>query len=196
MLSKLYFRAKLTKKAPVNKIIQLRDKTFHLYIESGEIDRAIARLARQINEEAKDERPLFLSVLNGAFMFTSDLLKEITVEGAEVAFIRLASYAGTASTGEVRELVGLTDDVAGRSVIILEDIVDTGRSIAHLLDLLSPRRPARVRVAALFHKPGALEYSVTVDYPGIVLENDFVVGRGLDYDGLGRNLRDLYALAP
>ena len=196
MLSKLYFRAKLTKKAPVNKTITLRDKTFRLCIEAAEIEHAIRRVARQINEDAQGERPLFLSVLNGAFMFTSDLLKEITVEDAEVAFIRLASYAGTASTGEVRELVGLTDDVAGRSVIILEDIVDTGRSIAHLLALLAPREPARVRVAALFHKPGALEHDVTVDYAGIVLENDFVVGRGLDYDGLGRNLPDLYTLAP
>jgi hypoxanthine phosphoribosyltransferase len=178
----------------VEKIIKLHDKTFRLYIKSADINRAIRRVARQINREMATARPLFLSVLNGAFMFTSDLLKEITIEGTTVAFTRLASYAGTVSTGHVQELVGLTDDVAGRNVIIVEDIVDTGRSIAHLQETLAARQVGSTRVAALFYKPDALEREVTIDYAGIPLGNDFVVGRGLDYDGLGRNLRDLYTL--
>jgi hypoxanthine phosphoribosyltransferase len=178
----------------MDKTIKLHDKTFRLCLEAAEIDRAVRRVAREINREMAGERPLFLSILNGAFMFTSDLLKEITVEGTEVAFTRVASYEGTASTGRVKELIGLTGEVAGRNVVIVEDIVDTGRSVAHLLEMLARHAPGRVRVAALFHKPGALVHDVTVDYAGIALENDFVVGRGLDYDGLGRNLPDLYTL--
>ncbi|MDR1415391.1 MAG: hypoxanthine phosphoribosyltransferase [Odoribacteraceae bacterium] len=178
------------------KSIQLLDKTFRLYIEAAEIDRAVSRLAREINRDMEGARPLFLVVLNGAFMFASDLLKEVTVEGTTVIFTRLASYAGTASTGEIKELIGLTGEVAGRNVVIVEDIVDTGRSIAHLLEMLKARGARQVKVAALFYKPDALEREVTIDYAGIALKNDFVVGRGLDYDDLGRNLPDLYTLAP
>ncbi|MDR2414510.1 MAG: hypoxanthine phosphoribosyltransferase [Odoribacteraceae bacterium] len=178
----------------MDKIIKLHDKTFRLCITATDIDNATRRVARQINREMADERPLFLPVLNGAFMFASDLLKEIAIEGTTVAFTRLASYEGTASTGVIQELVGLTEDVAGRNVVIVEDIVDTGRSIAHLQEMLGKRGAGRVRVAALFYKPNALEREITIDYAGIALENDFVVGHGLDYDGLGRNLPDLYTL--
>ncbi|MDR2131270.1 MAG: hypoxanthine phosphoribosyltransferase [Odoribacteraceae bacterium] len=178
----------------MDKTVKLHDKTFRLCIEAEEIDRAVRRVAREINREMANERPLFLSVLNGAFMFTSDLLKEITVEGTTVAFVRLASYAGLSPTGEVKELLGLTEGIAGRSVVIVEDIVDTGSSLAYLLKVLEGHRPRRVKIAALFYKPAALTRDITVDYAGIALENDFVVGRGLDYDGLGRNLPDLYTL--
>jgi hypoxanthine phosphoribosyltransferase len=180
----------------MNKTIHLLDKTFRPYIQAAEIDRAVSRVAREINRDMAGERPLFLVVLNGAFMFAADLLKEITAEGATVAFTRLASYAGTSSTGEVKELIGLTEEVAGRSVVIVEDIVDTGRSLAHLLATLEARGPRQVKIAALFYKPGALQHDLTLDYTGLALENDFVVGRGLDYDGLGRNLPDLYTLVP
>ena len=154
----------------------------------------IRHVAREINREMADTRPLFLPVLNGAFMFAADLLKEISVEGTEVTFIRVNSYVGTASTGEVKEILGLDDNIAGRDLVIIEDIVDTGRSIAYLLQELQARTPRRVKIAALFYKPAALVHDLTIDYAGIPLDNDFVVGRGLDYNGLGRNLPDLYTL--
>ncbi len=175
--------------------IKLHDREFELAIDAATIDREIARVAGKINRDLAEERPLFLSVLNGAFMFTADLLKLITVPGAEVSFVKVASYAGTSSTGRVRELIGLDEDIAGRTVVITEDMVDTGRSLAYLKAMLEERRAGRVLTAAMFHKPAALECDVTVDYGCIALENDFVVGRGLDYDGLGRNLPDLYRVA-
>jgi hypoxanthine phosphoribosyltransferase len=180
----------------MDRTVKLHDKTFRLYIEAEEIDRAVLRVAREINRDMADKRPLFLSVLNGAFMFTADLLKKITAEGTTVAFTRVASYDGTASTGEVRELLGLTDEIAGRNVVVVEDIVDTGRSLTYLLEMLREHEPASVRIAALFHKPGALEHDLTIDYAGITLQNDFVVGHGLDYYDLGRELPDLYTLVP
>jgi hypoxanthine phosphoribosyltransferase len=153
-------------------------------------------VAGEINREMRGKQPLFLVVLNGAFMFAADLLKEITAEGAGVTFTRLASYEGTASTGQVRELVGVDGEIAGRNVVIVEDVVDSGRSLAHLLETLAKYQPKSVKVAALFYKPNALVYDVAIDYMGIALENDFVVGYGLDYDGLGRNLPSLYTLVP
>jgi hypoxanthine phosphoribosyltransferase len=180
----------------MNKTIRLLDKTFRPCIGADEIARAVTRVAVEINRETREERPLFLVVLNGAFMFAADLLKEITVEGTSVTFTRLASYEGTASTGQVRELVGVDGEIAGRNVVIVEDIVDTGRSLVHLKETLAGYRPASVKIAALFYKPDALVHDVTIDYRGIALENDFVVGYGLDYDGLGRNLPDLYTLVP
>ena len=172
----------------------MHDKSFRLLLEERVIDEEIQRMAAEINRDLQGETPLFLAVLNGAFMFASDLLKRVELEGAEVAFIRVASYAGTASTGEVRELIGLTEEIAGRTVVLVEDIVDTGRSLFHLKEMLQGHAPLQVKIATLFYKPDALEHDLTVDYAGIALENDFVVGRGLDYDGLGRNLPDLYVI--
>lgn len=174
------------------KRIKLHDKEFVLAIDAGTIELEIARVAEEINRDLAGERPLFLGVLNGAFMFVSDLLKSVTVEGTEVSFVKVASYAGTSSTGQVKDLIGLNEDVTGRTVVIVEDMVDSGRSIVHLKKMLEERHAGKIVVAAMFYKPKAIVQELTLDYTCIALENDFVVGRGLDYDGLGRNLPDLY----
>ena len=174
------------------KRIKLHDKEFVLAIDAGTIEREIARVAEEINRDLAGERPLFLGVLNGAFMFVSDLLKSVTVEGTEVSFVKVASYAGTSSTGQVKDLIGLNEDVTGRTVVIVEDMVDSGRSIVHLKKMLEERHAGKIVVSAMFYKPKAIVQELTLDYTCIALENDFVVGRGLDYDGLGRNLPDLY----
>lgn len=151
-------------------------------------------MADRLNKDFADSNPLFICVLNGSFMFASDLLKQITIPGTEIAFIKISSYVGTGSTGEVKEVFGLNKDIDGRTVIILEDIVDTGCSMDYLLQYLEKKNPANIVTATLFFKPKALVRNIKVDYHAIELENDFVVGRGLDYEDLGRNLPDLYIL--
>ena len=172
----------------------LHDKEFRLFIESSKIDDVICKMANSMNEDLKDTAPLFLSVLNGSFMFTADLIKQITIPKTEISFVKIASYTGTSSSGSIQELIGLEENLEGRTVVILEDIIDSGRSMTHLLEYLHAKGVQKVVVATLFHKPKAALYQVEIDYCGIVLENDFVVGRGLDYDGLGRNCPDLYIL--
>lgn len=174
--------------------IKLHDKEFKPFIKAEEIDRVIEKMAEQMNKDLKDTQPLFLSILNGSFMFTSDLIKQITIPGTAISFIKVASYSGTVSSGEVKELIGLKEDITGKTVVILEDIIDSGKSMSHLLQYLKSKNVARIVVATLFYKPKALVCPVDIDYYGIELENDFVVGRGLDYDGLGRNYPDLYIL--
>lgn len=174
--------------------ITLHDKEFRPFIEAAEIDQAITRIAGQMNRDLADARPLFLSILNGSFMFTSDLVKQIIIPDTQISFVKIASYDGTSSTGEIKELIGLKEDVQDRTVVILEDIIDTGRSMKYLLEYLQAKNPKRVIVATLFHKPQAAVYQIPISYKGIELGNDFVVGRGLDYDGLGRNYPDLYIL--
>ena len=127
-------------------------------------------------------------------MFSSDLMKLITIPGTEISFIKIASYCGVNSSGEVKELIGLKEDIARRTIVILEDIIDSGKSMSYLLKYLNERHPKQVRIATLFHKPRATVYPVPIHYCGFELENDFIVGRGLDYDGLGRNYPDLYIL--
>jgi hypoxanthine phosphoribosyltransferase len=175
------------------KKVTLHDKTFVLFIANADIQKAIERVARQINAEMAGERPLFLSLLNGAFMFTADLLKLMDMV-CEVSFIKYSSYAGTQSTGEVTELIGLTADIKNRTVIILEDIIDTGSTIAKLLKDLAPLSPKAVKIAAMLYKPAAFKENYKVDYVGMEIPNDFIVGYGLDYDELGRNLKDIYVL--
>lgn len=177
------------------KKVKLLDKEFVKFIEASAIDKAIEKIAVQINHDLKDERPLFLSILNGSFMFTSDLLKLITAPGTEVCFMKIASYSGTSSTGSIKELIGLNKDITGRTVVILEDIIDSGKSMAHLIETLKQKNPGQIKVATMFFKPKALVCPVQIDYCGMELENDFIVGRGLDYDGLGRNFPDLYILS-
>ena len=176
------------------KRIKLHDRCFRLMLEADVIDREIERVGTQINRELAGERPLFLGVLNGAFMFVADLLKHITIEGTEISFVKIASYAGLSSTGKVQDLIGLREDITGRTVVILEDMIDSGESIMHMKKMLEEKHPKQVKVAALFYKPKALKYDLTIDYKCIALENDFVVGHGLDYDGLGRNYPDLYVV--
>lgn len=176
------------------KNITLLDKEFRPLIEAEKIDLAISNMAASMNKDLDGEAPLFLSILNGSFMFTSDLIKQITIPGTQISFIKVASYSGTNSTGEVKELIGLKEDIQGRTIVILEDIIDSGRSMTHLLEYLHSKNPRKIVVATLFYKPKAAVFKVPIDYIGITLENDFIVGRGLDYKGLGRNFPDLYIL--
>jgi len=173
--------------------IQVLDKTFEPYLKEAEIQEKITELAGQLNQDYAGKRPLFLSVLNGAFLFTADLFKQITIE-AEVSFIKLASYKGTSSTGNVITAIGLDINVKDRHIIILEDIIDTGKTLHHYLPQLESMQPASVKIAVLLNKKDALLYPVQIDYACFDIPNKFVVGYGLDYDGLGRNSKDIYQL--
>lgn len=171
--------------------VSLHEKEFITYLPAERLAAAVQGLAARINEEYTGRHPLFVAVLNGSFMFAADLLKHITVD-CEIAFIRVASYAGTQSTGQLKEVLGLHEDLRGRHVIILEDIVDTGHTMQALLAQLTEREPASLEVATLFFKPASLQHELHLRYVGLEIPNDFIVGYGLDYDGLGRNLPDVY----
>jgi hypoxanthine phosphoribosyltransferase len=173
--------------------IQVLDKTFEPYLKEAAIQEKITELAGQLNKDYAGKRPLFLSILNGSFLFTADLFKQITIE-AEVSFIKLASYKGTSSTGNVITAIGLDTNVKDRHIVILEDIIDTGKTLHHYLPQLDSMQPASVKIAVLLNKKEALQYPVQVDYSCFDIPNKFVVGYGLDYDGLGRNSKDIYQL--
>ena len=173
--------------------IQVLDKTFEPYLKEAAIQEKITELAAQLNKDYAGKRPLFLSILNGSFLFTADLFKQITIE-AEVSFIKLASYKGTSSTGNVITAIGLDTNVKDRHIVILEDIIDTGKTLHHYLPQLDSMQPASVKIAVLLNKKEALQYPVQVDYSCFDIPNKFVVGYGLDYDGLGRNSKDIYQL--
>ena len=173
--------------------IQVHDKTFVPYLSSGEIIAKVKELAEKLNQDYANKRPLFISVLNGSFMFSADLFKYLTIE-AEICFIKLASYKGTKSTGQVLTAIGLDTDIAGRDIIILEDIIDTGKTINQFLPQVFNQQPASLKIAVLLHKPEATIFPVQIDYTCFIIPNKFVVGYGLDYDGLGRNLAQLYQL--
>jgi hypoxanthine phosphoribosyltransferase len=173
--------------------IQVLDKTFEIYLLEAAIQEKITALANQLNEDYAGKRPLFLSILNGSFLFTADLFKQITIE-AEVSFIKLASYKGTSSTGNVITAIGLDINVKDRHVVLLEDIIDTGKTLHHYLPQLESLQPASIKIAVLLNKKEALQFPVRVDYDCFEIPNKFVVGYGLDYDGLGRNSKDIYQL--
>lgn len=174
--------------------VVLHDKTFELSIPYAELDKAIAALGDKINEDYKDvETPLFLGVLSGAFMFMSELMQKINFP-CELSFVKLSSYSGMTSTGKVQELIGLRNNIEGRHVIIVEDIVDTGESMEHLLRSLAGHRPASVEIATLLFKPSKFSKDYDVKYRALEIPNDFIVGFGLDYDELGRNLKDIYTV--
>ena len=174
-------------------IIRVHDKEFEPYLTAEEINARIRIIAAQINADYAGKKPLFIAILYGAFMFASDLFKEITID-AEICFIKLASYKGTKSSGHVITAIGLDMDIIGREVIIVEDIVDTGKTLNEFLPQLQHQQPASMSIAALLHKPEATVYPLKIDYLGFTIPNKFVVGYGLDYDGLGRNIRELYRL--
>lgn len=173
--------------------VTLKDKTFRINIPASEINKAVGEVAHRINHELKDKKPLFLVVLNGAFMFASDLMKKLTID-CEVSFVKLSSYEGTGSTGNVKQLIGLNEELKGRTVVIVEDIVDTGLTMENLMQHLEKMEPAEIKVATLLYKPEAYRKRIELDYVAIIVPNDFLVGYGLDYDGLGRNLPDIYVL--
>jgi hypoxanthine phosphoribosyltransferase len=171
--------------------VSLHDKQFRPYLRADELANAVDNLASRLNVDYAGRQPLFVVVLTGAFMFASDLLKRITVP-CEIVFIRVASYEGEASSGVVQEVLGLREDVQGRDLIIVEDIVDTGTTMHYLLPRLRAQGPASVEIATLFFKPASLRHELALNYVALEIPNDFVVGYGLDYDGLGRNLPDVY----
>lgn len=173
--------------------ITVHDKTFVPYLPETLILEKVKELANTIDRDYAGKKPLFIAILNGSFMFTSDLFKYLTIE-AEICFIKLASYKGTKSTGQVITAIGLDTDITDRHVIILEDIIDTGKTMSEFLPQLRNQHPLSLKVAVLLHKPDATVYPVTIDYCCFSIPNKFVLGYGLDYDGLGRNIRELYQL--
>ena len=173
--------------------INIIKKEFAISIPESEILTAVQRVADAINRDLEGKDPLFLSVLNGAFMFTADLMKRITIP-CEISFIKLSSYEGTSSTGEVRQLLGLNQSIQGRTVVIVEDIVDTGLTMQKLLELLDAQQPAEVHIATLLLKPDKLKVPLNIEYSAMQIPNDFIVGYGLDYDGFGRNYKDIYTV--
>lgn len=175
------------------KEVSLHDKRFSVSITAAEIDEAIQKVANTINVEYAGKNPLFLVVLNGAFMFASDLLKKISID-CEISFVKLSSYSGTQSTHVVRELIGLDEALTDRYVIVVEDIIDTGITMENTIQKLKHLQAADVKIATLLFKPNAFEKEYTIDYIGMEIPNDFIVGYGLDYDGLGRNLPDIYKI--
>ncbi len=174
-------------------LITVNDKQFKPYLSVHQIDEQVKRLAKEINNDYAGKRPLFIGILNGSFMFASDLFKEVTID-AEISFIKLASYKGTKSTGLVITSIGLDEALKDRHVIIVEDIVDTGKTLNEFLPQLVDQRPASLKIAALLHKPDALKHPLKIDYLGFNVPDKFLLGYGLDFDGLGRNLKEIYQL--
>ncbi|WP_378186751.1 adenylate kinase [Aquimarina sp. W85] len=174
-------------------MIKLHDLYFTPYLSEQRIATAIDRIAAQLNEDYKDDNPLFIGVLNGCFMFVSEVLKRFTYD-CEVSFVKLASYAGTQTTENVRELIGLDEEIQGRNIVVLEDIVDTGNTIEELLRILESKGSASIAIATLFYKPEVYKKEITLNYIGFEIPNRFIVGYGLDYNGLGRNLTQVYQL--
>ena len=173
--------------------IRIKDKQFKTFITEEQILKEVARVGEEINRDLADANPLFVSVLNGSFMFTADLMKHVSVP-CEISFVKLASYAGTSSTGKVKELVGLNDDITGRTIVIVEDIIDTGLTMERLIETLKARNPKEIRIATLLVKPDKLKVDLDIKYIAMSIPNDFIVGYGLDYDGFGRNYRDIYTV--
>ena len=174
-------------------IVKIKDKTFKTSISEEEIRQRVKEVAARINKDMEGKNPLFLGVLNGAFIFAADLMREITIP-CEISFVKLASYQGIMSTGKVKEVMGINEDLTGRTIIIIEDIVDTGRTMKQMIESLGTRNPAAVHICSLFLKPDKLQEPIDVDYACFSIPNDFIVGYGLDYDQQGRNLKEIYTL--
>lgn len=173
--------------------LHVLDKTFAISIPESEIQKQVSRVASELTRDFDGKRPLFLPVLNGAFIFAADLLRQIPIP-CEVSFIKLASYQGIQSTGQIREVIGLNTDITGRHIVIVEDIIDSGMTMAHMIETLQAQNPASIKVCSLLVKPKALKVKIPIDYCAIEIPNDFIVGYGLDYDGFGRNTKDIYTL--
>ncbi len=176
------------------KQVNIHDKTFELYIPYEKIRSVIEVMAEKMNTDFAEKDPLFVCILNGSFMFAAELFKRIDLMKAQITFVKLASYHGDKTSGEVKQLIGFNENVAGRTVVVLEDIVDTGITLDNILEQLKLLKPAEIKVATLLLKPDALKKEVQLDYIGLEIPNDFIVGYGLDYNGLGRNLIDIYSV--
>lgn len=175
-------------------MLTINDKSFIPFISAETIQTRIQELADQINRDYADKKPLLVVVLNGAFLFAADLMKNLTIP-CEITFIRVASYTATESTGQLKQILGLSGSVADRNLIVVEDIVDTGLTICGVSEQLGTQNPASIAIATLLFKPAALTKQIELRYVGFEIENRFVLGYGLDYDGLGRNTKDILVLA-
>lgn len=174
-------------------VITIKDKQFTPFITADQIQLRIRELGRQLNADYAGKTPLFIAILNGSFMFAADLFKQLEID-CSISFVKVASYKGTTSTGRVVDLIGLDEHIHNRDILILEDIVDTGKTLSHILPDLKDRTPASLKVISLLTKPKCLAYDIKVDYVGFEIPDDFIVGYGLDYDGYGRNLKDIYQI--
>ncbi len=175
-------------------LVQVKDKLFRKLITEEEIKEKVKAVAQQISTDMAGKNPLLLAVLNGSFMFAADLMRMLTIP-CEISFVKLASYQGTTSTGQVKEVLGINEDLNGRHVIIVEDIVDTGRTMKRMVEQIGTRHPASVSVCTLLLKPDKLQEDLDLRYVAMQIPEQFIVGYGLDYDQAGRNLRDIYVLA-
>lgn len=172
--------------------IKLNDKEFAKFIPYADIKKAIDGIADRINHDLAGEDVLFICILNGSFMFSAELMKEITILNSEITFLKLSSYSGTNTTGQVKELIGLNEPIEGRTLVILEDIIDTGITICEVIDIMKTHNPKDVKIATMLLKPEKFGNKLSIDYVGMEIGNDFIVGFGLDYNRKGRNLKDIY----
>tara|TARA_B100001121_G_scaffold30196_1_gene24751 strand:+ start:825 stop:1361 length:537 start_codon:yes stop_codon:yes gene_type:complete len=175
------------------KKVKLKDKNFQLFIDSKELNNSIESLSNKINQDYSDREPIFLCVLNGAFVFAAELIKRFNHE-CQVSFVKLSSYQGVQSSGTINSLIGLNEDIKEKDVIIVEDIVDTGQTIANIVENILNKNPRSIEVATLLYKPKSYQKQIPIKYRAIEIGNDFIVGFGLDYNGLGRNLEEIYII--
>lgn len=173
--------------------IKILDKTFKTFIPESEIQKRVAAVAEKINHDMAGKNPLLLAVLNGSFIFAADLIRYLTIP-CKISFVKLASYQGTTSTGKIKEIIGINENLENRDVIIVEDIVDTGNTMKRMLETLGTRNPRSLHICTLLVKPGKLQVPLNIEYCAMEIPNDFIVGYGLDYDQQGRNLRDIYTV--
>lgn len=174
-------------------IVKIKDKSFRVSISEAEIKNRVKLLAQQMSKDLEGKNPLFLAVLNGSFIFAADLMREMTIP-CEISFVKLASYQGTTSTGKIKEVIGINEDLSGRTVVIVEDIVESGQTMKRMIESLGTRNPASVQICTLFFKPEKLKEDLTLDYVAFRIPDDFILGYGLDYDQQGRGLKDVYTI--
>ena len=174
-------------------IVQIKDKRFQTSISEAEIKSRVKAVAQQMSKDLEGKNPLFLGVLNGSFIFAADLMREMTIP-CEISFVKLASYQGTTSTGKIKEVIGINEDLSGRTVVIVEDIVESGRTMKRMIETLGTRSPESIHICTLFFKPDKLEEDLDLEYVAFRIPDDFIVGYGLDYDQGGRGLKDIYTI--
>ncbi len=174
-------------------IVKIKDKTFETSISEEEIKQRVKELAQRLSKDLEGKNPLMLAVLNGSFIFAADLMREMTIP-CEISFVKLASYQGTTSTGKIKEVIGINEDLSGRTIVIVEDIVESGKTMKRMVETLGTRNPASIHICSLFVKPEKLEVDLDIEYAAFSIPNAFIVGYGLDYDQQGRHLKDIYSL--
>lgn len=175
------------------KTVKVKDKEFELFLTQETVEKAIEKIAADMNKDLTEKNPLFICVLNGSFMYASELMKRINIP-SELTFVKMSSYSGIKSSGSVKEVYGLEEDIKGRTIVIIEDIVDTGNTMKQMIKQLKIKKPKEILVSTLLLKPDALIHDVPLDYVALEIPNDFIIGYGLDYDGYGRNLPDIYKI--